>query len=112
MRVAVVERSTTLPVSAEAAFAWHERPGAFERLLPPWERVSVVEQSGGLEDGARLALRVRYGPVSLPWVGRHRDTLPGRRFVDEQVEGPFAEQRKSNDQPDPDRAFVTSNRIK
>jgi uncharacterized protein len=90
MRVAAVERSTTLPVSAEAAFAWHERPGAFERLLPPWERVSVVEQSGGLEDGARLALRVRYGPASLRWVGRHRDTLPGRRFVDEQVEGPFS----------------------
>jgi uncharacterized protein len=90
MPVAAVERSTTLPVSAEAAFAWHERPGAFERLLPPWERVSVVEQSGGLEDGARFALRVRYGPVSLRWVGRHRDTLPGRRFVDEQVEGPFS----------------------
>jgi uncharacterized protein (TIGR01777 family) len=90
MSVAAVERSTSLPVSAEAAFAWHERPGAFERLLPPWERVSVVEQTGGLEDGARLALRVRYGPVSLRWVARHRDTLPGRRFVDEQVEGPFS----------------------
>jgi uncharacterized protein len=90
MPVAAVERSTTLPVSAEAAFAWHERPGAFERLLPPWERASVVEQSGGLEDGARLALRVKYGPVSLRWVARHRDTLPGRRFVDEQVEGPFS----------------------
>ena len=90
MRLAAVERSTTLPVSAEAAFAWHERPGAFVRLLPPWERVSVVEQSGGLADGARLTLRVKYGPASLRWVGRHRDTLPGRRFVDEQVEGPFS----------------------
>jgi uncharacterized protein (TIGR01777 family) len=90
MPAAVVERSTTLPVSAEAAFAWHERPGAFERLLPPWERVSVVEQSGGLEDGARLVLRVMQGPVPLRWVARHRDTLPGRRFIDEQVDGPFS----------------------
>jgi uncharacterized protein (TIGR01777 family) len=90
MPAAVVERSTTLPVSAEAAFAWHERPGAFERLLPPWERVSVVEQSSGLEDGARLVLRVMQGPVPLHWVARHRDTLPGRRFVDEQVNGPFS----------------------
>jgi uncharacterized protein (TIGR01777 family) len=90
MPLAVVERSTSLPVSAETAFAWHERPGAFERLVPPWEQVSVVERSGGLEDGARLVLRVREGPVALRWVARHRDTLPGRRFVDEQVEGPFS----------------------
>jgi hypothetical protein len=87
---AVVERSTALPVSADAAYAWHERPGAFERLLPPWERVSVVEQVGGLRDGASMVLRVRSGPVSLRWVSRHRDTLPGRRFVDEQVQGPFS----------------------
>jgi uncharacterized protein (TIGR01777 family) len=33
---------------------------------------------------------MRNGPVSLLWVARHRDTLPGRRFVDEQVEGPFS----------------------
>ena len=30
----IIERSSTLPVSAEEAFAWHERPGAFERLTP------------------------------------------------------------------------------
>ncbi len=88
--IAVVERSSALPVSADSAYAWHERPGAFERLLPPWERVSVVERTGGLRDGASLILRVRSGPVSLRWVSRHRDTLPGRRFVDEQVDGPFA----------------------
>src|SRR4051812_32511436 len=87
--IAVVERSTALPVSAEAAYAWHERPGAFERLLPPWEHVSVVERVGGLRDGASVILRVGSGPVSLRWVSRHRDTLPGRRFVDEQVQGPF-----------------------
>jgi uncharacterized protein (TIGR01777 family) len=88
--IAVVERSTALPVSAEAAYAWHERPGAFERLLPPWEHVSVVERVGGLRDGASVILRVGSGPVSLRWVSRHRDTLPGRRFVDEQVQGPFS----------------------
>ena len=65
-------------------------PGAFERLTPPWERVEIVERSGGLEDGARTVVRVRAGPASLRWVAVHRDHVPGRRFVDEQVEGPFA----------------------
>jgi uncharacterized protein (TIGR01777 family) len=86
----VIERTSTLPASAEEAFAWHERPGAFERLTPPWERVEVVERTGGVEDGARATLRVHTGPVPLRWVAVHRDYIQGRRFVDEQVEGPFS----------------------
>ncbi len=86
----LIERTSTLPASAEAAFAWHERPGAFERLTPPWERVEVVERTGGIEDGARTTLRVHAGPVPLRWVAVHRDYVQGRRFVDQQVEGPFS----------------------
>jgi hypothetical protein len=86
----VIERTSTLPASAEEAFAWHERPGAFERLTPPWERVEVVERTGGIGNGARATLRVYTGPVPLRWVAVHRDYVQGRRFVDEQVEGPFS----------------------
>ncbi len=86
----VIERGVTVPVSAEEAFAWHDRAGALERLIPPWERVEILERSGGIADGARVAVRVHQGPLSLRWVARHRDYRPGRRFVDEQAEGPFA----------------------
>jgi uncharacterized protein (TIGR01777 family) len=86
----IAERSTSLPHSADELYAWHARPGAFERLTPPWERIEIVERTGGLESGARTVARVRTGPASLRWVAVHRDHVPGRRFVDEQVEGPFA----------------------
>lgn len=86
----VIERSVTVAVSAEDAFAWHDRPGALERLIPPWERVDVVERSGSIADGATVVVRIRQGPLALRWVARHRDYDPGHRFVDEQVEGPFA----------------------
>ena len=86
----IIEVSSTLPVSAEEAFAWHERPGAFERLTPPWERVTVLERSGGIREGARTAVSVRVGPARFRWVAVHRDYVEGRRFVDEQVEGPFS----------------------
>jgi uncharacterized protein (TIGR01777 family) len=85
----VIERSSRLPFPAPTVFAWHERPGAFERLTPPWEHARVLERSGGLEDGARVVLRVG-SPVGLRGVARHRDYQPGRQFADEQVEGPFA----------------------
>lgn len=86
----IVERTSTLPVSAEEAFAWHERPGAFERLTPPWERVQLLERSGGIREGARTAVTVKVGPARLRWVAVHREYEAGRRFVDEQVEGPFS----------------------
>ena len=85
-----IERSSTLPVSADEAFAWHARPGALERLTPPWERVRVVERTGGIEDGGSATFLVRVGPASFRWVAVHRDYEPGRRFVDEQVKGPFS----------------------
>ena len=86
-------RSVTLPVSAADAFAWHERPGAFERLTPPWERVDVESHVGGIRDGARVVLRVHVGPFATRWRLEHRDYVAGRQFHDVQLAGPFASWR-------------------
>lgn len=82
--------STTIPASAEAVFDWHEAPGAFERLTPPWERVHVVSRHGGIRDGARVVLRVGPWPFSIRWELEHRDYRKGRTFCDQQITGPFA----------------------
>ncbi|MFG0273468.1 MAG: TIGR01777 family oxidoreductase [Phycisphaerales bacterium] len=68
---------------------WHFRPGAFERLGPPWQRIEVVERPERLEDGAMLRMRLRMGPLGLTWIARHEQCEPGRRFVDVQERGPF-----------------------
>jgi uncharacterized protein (TIGR01777 family) len=87
----VFERAVLLPVSAAAAFAWHEAPGALERLTPPWENVSVLARSGaGLQTGARVTLENRVGPFRLRWEAEHRDYAPGRLFRDVALRGPFA----------------------
>jgi uncharacterized protein (TIGR01777 family) len=39
-------KTTRLDAPAAEVFRWHERPGAFERLTPPWERVDVIERDG------------------------------------------------------------------
>lgn len=79
-----------IPAPAEAVYAWHAAPGAFERLTPPWEQVTVVERTGGLAEGSRLRLRLSLGPAALSWTAVHRNVTPGRGFTDEQAEGPFA----------------------
>ncbi len=71
-------------------FAWHERPGALERLTPPWERVEVLAQSGGIRDGGRVVLRSKVGPFWSRWEVNHRGYQERKQFCDVQVRGPFA----------------------
>jgi uncharacterized protein (TIGR01777 family) len=78
-----------MPVSAEALFAWHARPGALERLLPPWQRARVVERTGTIRDGDRTVLELGPRPFAARWTALHRDCREGREFTDEQVSGPF-----------------------
>jgi uncharacterized protein (TIGR01777 family) len=78
-----------MPVPLEELFAWHERRGALERLVPPWQSVRV-EKRGGIRDGEEVVLRLGPGPFSLRWVARHENYDPPHSFTDRQVRGPFA----------------------
>ncbi|MFZ5434186.1 MAG: TIGR01777 family oxidoreductase [Calditrichota bacterium] len=84
-----VYRSRIAAPAAEV-FAWHTRPGALERLTPPWERVRVLSRTGGIRDGERVTLQVKAGPVPITWEVEHRDYVEGRQFRDVQISGPFA----------------------
>lgn len=85
---------TTLPCPASALYQWHARPGAIERLTPPWQRVRVAERKPGTDhprigNGATARLMIGLGPLSLPWVAQHFDHDPPRQFCDRQLAGPF-----------------------
>ena len=73
----------------EEVFRWHERPGALERLTPPWGDMRVVRRVGGIQDGAEIELEIRKGPTHFRWHLRHADYVEGRQFADEQVSGPM-----------------------
>lgn len=98
-----------MPVSAEALFAWHARPGAFERLVPPWEPVSLV-QFEGIEDGKQAVIHIGNRLFKLQWVAEHRDFQQGRQFRDVQVAGPFRSwvhtHRTNQDLRNPDASFL------
>ncbi|MCL7990183.1 MAG: TIGR01777 family oxidoreductase [marine benthic group bacterium] len=90
MGLQVFRKTSRIGHSAQTVYDWHARPGAFQRLAPPWDSVQLIEHTGGIEDGARAVLELRVGPVPVTWVAEHRDNVPGRQFTDVQVEGPFA----------------------
>ncbi len=82
--------STFIDASPREVYAYHARPGALERLLPPWQRVRIVRPIDGLRDGAVAELELALGPFRRRWVAEHRDTREGASFRDVQLDGPFA----------------------
>ncbi len=86
--------ASNLPVSPADACAWHARPGALERLLPPWQDVRVLSRTGDLTNGGTVTLSVPlFGPLRKKWVARHDRYEPGVVFRDVQERGPFARWR-------------------
>jgi uncharacterized protein len=69
-------------------FAWHTRPGAMTRLMPPWSPVRVEREAGSVRDG-QAVLRL---PGGLPWVAAHQSDAydPPHEFADALTSLPLA----------------------
>jgi uncharacterized protein (TIGR01777 family) len=68
-------------------YAWHIGPGAFTRLGPAWESVSLDGPDGAIEEGTVRVLRV--GPFHQSWVAVHDQFVRDEHFRDYQRSGPF-----------------------
>lgn len=85
-----------MPASASEVWAWHARPGALERLLPPWQEAHVLRRDGGIDDGGTVLMELTFGPTRTKWLAKHEDAVVGRQFADEQIEGPFKKWRHTH----------------
>ncbi|MFC6010566.1 TIGR01777 family oxidoreductase [Nocardia lasii] len=75
-----IECSDIVATPRADVFAWFARRGAFTRLAPPWQPVTLLSESDSLATGqAVLGL-----PGGLRWVARHDPAqyLPPERFAD------------------------------
>lgn len=82
--------ASNFPCTAHELYEWHRRPGALERLIPPWENTAVIHRSGGIDPGGKAVLRLHAGPVPFLWHARHIVNQPGVMFRDVLERGPFA----------------------
>ena len=80
-----IEYSSSVNHPIETVFAWHGRPGAFQRLAPPWQPARLIEEAGSLAEGSAV-IRL---PGGIRWVAQHRDYDPPRRFTDDLVSLPL-----------------------
>lgn len=84
-----VRYRTVVDAPLPEVLAWHARPGAIRRLMPPWQPLDVRQETTTLEKG-RAVLRL---PGGLSWIAEHRPLAsapPGAQgFVDELVNLPL-----------------------
>ncbi|MCP4756459.1 MAG: TIGR01777 family protein [Proteobacteria bacterium] len=86
----VFTQRSHLDAPAKDVFSWHSRPGAIQRLSPPWDPLQVLHSTGGIDPGAEVVMKMKAGPVSFKWFAKHTDFQENALFRDEQVEGPFS----------------------
>jgi ligand-binding SRPBCC domain-containing protein len=108
----IFEKQSRIEATAEQVFAWHERPGALQRLIPPRVPLKIIEHTGGIANGARVELTLGYWPLQVRWIARHQNYIAGRRFEDVQERGPFARWKHTHTvTPNGPRACILRDRI-
>ena len=83
------EHKTEVENTIEEAFEWHERKGAFRRLMPPWELAEEVGADDNLKEGSQRIFRFPMGPIKMSWVAQHTGYNPPHSFEDKMLKGPF-----------------------
>lgn len=112
MKKQVFIKRSHINAPAETVFNWHSRPGALERLSPPWDPLQVIESQGGIHKGARVILKMKAGPIPYQWIAEHIDYEENRLFRDRQVRGPLAHWTHTHRfDPDGENACFLEDRI-
>src|SRR5256712_12522779 len=86
----VMESRVWLARPRPDVFAFLADPSTLARVMPPALRVRLLTPGGRLEAGAVLDFRIAWLGVPLRWRLFVREWDPPYRFVDVQVNGPYA----------------------
>ena len=86
----IVESRMWLPKPRADVFAFFTDPTNLIRVTPPWLGLRLVKAPPSLSAGAVLDLRVTWLGLPLRWRTYIREYDPPFRFLDVQVQGPYA----------------------
>jgi ligand-binding SRPBCC domain-containing protein len=90
MRVNQFEQRQRLPLPPEEAFEFFGDARNLEAVTPDWLHFRIVSlDSPELEEGTLIVYRLRVRGIPVNWTTKITQWEPGRRFVDEQIRGPY-----------------------
>jgi ligand-binding SRPBCC domain-containing protein len=87
----VLRREQRLPAPPEAVFPFFADAGNLEAITPAWLGFSIVPpRPADVRVGTLIEYRLRLHRVPVSWLTRIEEWVPGERFVDVQLRGPYA----------------------
>jgi len=98
---------SVIRTTPEQLFAFHELPDVFLRLLPPREKIRVIQIAPNLNAGSRTIVKIRIAFLWVTFESLHTAYDPPHSFEDQQVRGPFRSWRHRHIvEPHPDGAIL------
>jgi ligand-binding SRPBCC domain-containing protein len=82
-------REQVVPGSPEQVFPFFAEARNLERITPPWLAFKVLS-ADAMRVGALIEYRLTLHRVPIKWLTRIEEWVPGERFVDAQLHGPYA----------------------
>jgi ligand-binding SRPBCC domain-containing protein len=109
-----LERSQRVEAPVEAAFDAYGDATNLEPMTPPWLHFHVRNPAGlVLREGTVLEYRLRLHGVPIRWRTLIKAWEPPFRFVDVQLDGPYALWKHTHEfEPDGDGATVVRDRVR
>jgi ligand-binding SRPBCC domain-containing protein len=90
-RYHVLRREQRLPAPPEEVFPFFADAHNLEAITPPWLGFHVITPRPiDMRPGALIEYRLRLHGLPLAWLTRIEEWIPGERFVDAQLAGPYA----------------------
>ena len=87
----ILRREQRLPASPDEVFPFFAEARNLEAITPPWLQFGIVPPGpGDMRVGTLIEYRLRLHGVPVAWLTRIEEWVPGERFVDQQLRGPYA----------------------
>ena len=86
----VLTREQRLPGTPDEVFPFFADAGNLEAITPPWLSFAVVTPRPiEMRAGALIEYRLTLHRLPISWLTRIEEWVPGERFVDAQLQGPY-----------------------
>ena len=81
--------TTKIAVSRELLLSWHNRSGAFERLLPPWQKAKALKCPESVMEGEEIILIIKKFGLKHSILSKITKVEKNGNFTDEMQSSPF-----------------------
>lgn len=85
----ILQRTQTVPVPVDEAFAFFCDPRNLEAITPAWLGFSIVEAPAEIRRGSLIRYRLKIKGIPVRWLTEIVDWRPPRSFTDVQLRGPY-----------------------